>query len=163
MLEREYPIVLEGFGLVRDSAGAGKYRGSVAVYRQWRFLQDGHIMVRTIRPGRATDGLNGGGSGSLASTILNPGPAELVLPAQSHLHLDVKAGDRLLHTTPGAGGHGDPLERPIEKVLEDVREEKVSIAQARDVYGVVMQEVGLVADQRATRASRESKRIAKQK
>ncbi len=38
----------------------------------------------------------------------------------------------------GAGGHGDPFEREPEAVLEDVLEQKVTIAHAREAYGVVI-------------------------
>jgi N-methylhydantoinase B len=38
--------------------------------------------------------------------------------------------------TAGAGGFGDPHERPAELVLADVLEGKVSLGAARDEYGV---------------------------
>jgi N-methylhydantoinase B len=38
----------------------------------------------------------------------------------------------------GGGGFGDPLERDPERVRYDVREEFVSLAKAREVYGVVI-------------------------
>ena len=72
-LEREYPLVVDGFGYVPDTAGAGKHRGSLSIYKQWRFLQPGHIMVRTNRLLRASDGMAGGQPGSLSTNILNPG------------------------------------------------------------------------------------------
>jgi hypothetical protein len=40
--------------------------------------------------------------------------------------------------TGGGGGYGDPLERDPEAVRFDVEEELVSVAQARDVYGVAL-------------------------
>jgi N-methylhydantoinase B len=38
----------------------------------------------------------------------------------------------------GGGGWGDPHERPVEWVVEDVLNGLVSIERARDVYGVEM-------------------------
>ena len=38
----------------------------------------------------------------------------------------------------GAGGYGDPKKRPVEKVLRDVVEEKVSIDAAKQCYAVVI-------------------------
>src|SRR5205807_1197876 len=58
-LEAEDPVVFEGFGFVPDSAGAGRRRGSSAIYREWRFRAPGHAMVRSVRLGPAP-GLVGG-------------------------------------------------------------------------------------------------------
>jgi len=40
--------MIEGFGFVPDSGGAGKFRGALSVYRKWRFLADGRA-CRTCR------------------------------------------------------------------------------------------------------------------
>ena len=138
LLEREYPLVVDGFGYVPDSGGAGKHRGSLSVYRQWRFLQPGKIMVRTNRLTRVSDGLAGGQPGALSQNILNPGTENVELPRQTHMHLEVKPGDRIFHAISGSGGHGDPWEREPEKVLADVKDEKVTIAGAWEQYGVVI-------------------------
>lgn len=142
MLERETPLVVEGSGYIPDSAGAGKHRGSLAVYRHWRFRQRGIVMLRR---GRLTpsEGLNGGGSGALLDSVLIQNGEEQVLPRQTHLHLQVGPGDSIRHVVAGAGGHGDAWERDPEEVLKDVRDEKVSVAAARDRYGVVIDSKGL--------------------
>ncbi len=51
----------------------------------------------------------------------------------------------------GGGGWGDPLRRPIEKVLQDVRGQLTSVALARAAYGVVIYPVTLKVDEPATR------------
>jgi len=43
------------------------------------------------------------------------------------------------YQTNAGGGWGDPLEREPERVLRDVRNEYVSVAAAREVYGVVVE------------------------
>jgi N-methylhydantoinase B len=58
------------------------------------------------------------------------------LPGKSTLR--VNRGDRIHTQWCGGGGYGDPLEREPERVLEDVIEGKISVARARDVYGVVI-------------------------
>ena len=50
----------------------------------------------------------------------------------------VEAGDQLVFRTAGAGGWGDPLERPADKVLLDVKRELVSAESAERDYGVVI-------------------------
>ena len=39
---------------------------------------------------------------------------------------------------PGGGGYGDPRERPIETVARDVLDGYVSVAAAREHYGVAV-------------------------
>ena len=51
---------------------------------------------------------------------------------------------------------GDPLNRPIEKVLEDVSGGLVSCAAAKSVYGVVIEVDGRTVDLEATSQLRES-------
>ena len=157
LLEREYPIVVDGFGYVADTAGAGKYRGSLSIYKQWRFLQPAKAMVRTNRLLRASDGMAGGQPGSLSTNILNPGDENEELPRKAHMHLDVKSGDRIYHVVCASGGHGDPLEREPEKVLADVVDEKLTIGHAREQYAVVIDPQDLTVNWEQTDALRQER------
>src|SRR5262249_16677370 len=49
-LETEFPVRVESYGLARDSAGAGKFRGGLGVRREWRVLGDeASVNLRTDR------------------------------------------------------------------------------------------------------------------
>ena len=50
----------------------------------------------------------------------------------------LERGDGFTHVSAGGGGFGDPFERDPAAVLEDVLDEKVSFAAARERYGVVI-------------------------
>ena len=50
----------------------------------------------------------------------------------------------------GGGGFGDPKERAIEKVVQDVRDGLVSIESARRDYGVVLHPTTFEVDVRKT-------------
>jgi N-methylhydantoinase B len=50
----------------------------------------------------------------------------------------LQAGDRVRMSTGGGGGYGDPRERPIERVKQDIIRGFVSLQSARDDYGVVV-------------------------
>jgi N-methylhydantoinase B len=154
ILEREFPIVVDGFGYVADTEGAGKFRGSLGIYKQWRFLQPGKVMIRTNRLSRPSAGLAGGEPGKLSANILIDGDAEKPLPAQSHIHLEVSAGDRLYHRVSGSGGFGDPAQRDPEAVLGDVREGKVSLEEAARRYKVAIDPASKTLDRRGTEALR---------
>ena len=49
----------------------------------------------------------------------------------------IKPGETITNINPGGGGYGNPFERPIVKVVEDVRNGLVSIKGAKADYGVV--------------------------
>src|SRR5262249_1425199 len=83
VLEREYPVVVEGFGYVPDSEGAGRYRGALSVYRQWRFRKPAEILIRTIQV-RGSEGLAGGFAGGDFINLLKTDGNQTLLPPHSH-------------------------------------------------------------------------------
>lgn len=50
----------------------------------------------------------------------------------------IKPGQTITNLNPGGGGYGNPFERPVEKVVWDVRNGLVSIEGARADYGVAI-------------------------
>ena len=68
------------------------------------------------------------------------------LPRKAHMHMEVKPGDRIYHVVSASGGHGDPWEREPEKVLADVKDEKLTDRAAREQYGVVINVPDLSVD-----------------
>ncbi|WP_179137091.1 hydantoinase B/oxoprolinase family protein [Candidatus Entotheonella palauensis] len=80
-------------------------------------------------------GSQGGGDGACSVSVIarGDGSKEVV---RSKLLTTVHAGERLIVKTAGGGGYGDPKERNREAVVEDVRNGKVSEAQAWEVYGM---------------------------
>jgi N-methylhydantoinase B len=65
-------------------------------------------------------GLRGGRAGMASRFVKNPGtPAAVELGSTDIVPCD--PGDIILIQGPAAGGYGDPLERPVELVLDDVR------------------------------------------
>ena len=149
LLEREYPVIIEGFGFVPDTEGAGRHRGSVSVYREWRFRQPAEVLLRTVGL-RGAAGLAGGGQGGDAVNIHLSGEQKTILTPQAHVHLQVQPGDRVYHKVHGSGGYGDPYERDAELVVRDVAEGKVSLDRACEVYGVVIDPETLTLDREGT-------------
>jgi len=156
VVERSFPLVIEGFGLVPDSEGAGSHRGSMAVFRRYRFLQPGRIMIRTNRIGSSM-GFAGGEFGDPPLTRLRRGASDVAVPAHSFAHFDVLAGDRLEHRVAGVGGYGDAWSRDVALVRADVVEGRVTVPKARSRYGVVMDEATLEIDEPATVTLRSSR------
>jgi N-methylhydantoinase B len=137
VIESEYPLLIERYGYVPDSGGAGKFRGGLAVVRQYRFLEaTGTLQLRTDRRRHLPYGLAGGRPGTPSDNTLNPEGDPRRLP--SKCTLEIRQGDVFRHLLAGAGGWGDPLERDPDRVLKDVLEEKLSPEYARREYGVVV-------------------------
>ena len=157
--ESEFPIVVERYGLVPDSGGAGQHRGGLAIERVWRCLTTStSLIVRSDRADRPPYGLAGGGTGAPSSNVLlRPDGTEEELPAM--FSITIEPGDVYAHRTAGGGGWGDPYERDPEVVAVDVANEKVSVDAAREQYGVVILPDG-TADAAATAALRDERRRA---
>ena len=51
--ESNWPILVERYGLVPDSGGAGRFRGGLAVTRVWRATVPGHVAPGSLRPAGA--------------------------------------------------------------------------------------------------------------
>jgi N-methylhydantoinase B len=162
--EANQPVVIERFELIRDSAGAGTYRGGCGIRRDMRFLADeGKLTNLSERQRFAPYGLYGGESGALARTVVNPGPdEELVHGKQSR---EFRYGDVISFQQSGAGGYGDPFSREPSRVLDDVLDDYVSIEAARERYGVVINGTGagLEVDAAATAALRAERRNGRER
>ena len=155
--ESNYPLRIERYGLVRDSGGPGRFRGGLAVEREWRLL-DGraHLAIRSDRRDHLPYGLSGGrpGTGSINVLSRESGEEETLITMVS---TSIDAGERLYHRQAGGGGWGDPLERDSELVAQDVRNDKVSLASARDDYGVVLDPDTFAVDHEATARARRTR------
>jgi N-methylhydantoinase B len=67
----------------------------------------------------------------------------------------IQPGETITNMNPGGGGYGNPHERPIDKVLSDVKNGLVSLEGAREDYGVVIADrETLAVDHDATRSLR---------
>ena len=58
---------------------------------------------------------------------------------------------------PSAGGYGDPWQREPRSVLEDVLDEKMTVAYAEKTYGVVIDPQTLRLDEGRTAALRQAR------
>jgi N-methylhydantoinase B len=71
-------------------------------------------------------------------------------PTTKDLVHGVPAGTIYYQEAGGGGGCGDPKKRKTEKVLEDVRNGKVSLESAKTEYGVVIDSDTWTVDEAAT-------------
>lgn len=160
--EMNAPVFVERMELIPDTAGAGKFRGGMAVRKDVRLLADvGLVTNLGDRYVNAPYGLEGGLPGSRAATILNPDqPGERSLHSKGTYPL--RKGDVLSLRTAGAGGFGDPAARAPEAVLRDVRQGLVSARAAQGIYKVVLSEDGRDIDIDGTSQARAATSLVSQ-
>ena len=144
--ESEYPIRIETYGLVCDSGGAGRFRGGMAVVREWRHLgnSEASLVIRSDRRQHRPYGLHGGHPGAPSNNILRTANLQTVVPTL--ISTVIQPGEVIFHQMAGGGGWGDPMTRDPNSVAEDVRDERVSVEAARVLYGVQLGKDGLTVD-----------------
>jgi N-methylhydantoinase B len=159
--EAKFPLVVESYRLVPDSAGAGRHRGGLGVERVVRARTAITMNTQIERAHCKPWGLQGGIAGSGNEVALRlAGAWKTDFPNAKVLVAALKAGDAFRIRSGGGGGYGSPLERPAELVQEDVRQGYVSIAAAAELYGVVIDEATLAIDLVATEKLRATRRIS---
>jgi N-methylhydantoinase B len=135
--ELENPVIIERYEFIRDSGGAGKYRGGLSLRRDIRFLTDVTWARYSDRQKFSPQGLFGGKEGTRGELILNPGTSNEQKQKSKGVS-QLKAGDVLSIRLPGSGGYGPPWGRDPQLVRWDVLNDKVSIKSAREDYLVVL-------------------------
>ena len=160
LIEAENPILVEQYAFIPDSGGAGKYRGALGIVRQYRVLaEEATVQLRSDRHLHACYGLFGGKPGALARSTINPdGPNRE--DVASKFVRTMRRGEVFRGEMAASGGYGDPYERDPAAVLEDVMQEKMSVAHARDEYGVHIDPATGTIDAKATDAQRARKLAA---
>jgi len=158
MLEHSYPIIIHRYSMMTDSGGAGKFRGGSGACWEVEPLDKPMTLV-TFGEGRRIPAMGAGGA---RSTMIEPkvGRLEITRNGRTEVVTDnvietIRPGERAANKNPGGGGFGDPFERDVLKVVDDVRNGLVSIEGARLDYGVVISDPEtLTVDEAATALAR---------
>jgi N-methylhydantoinase B len=155
MLENSLPITITHKKLVPDSGGAGRFRGGLGQEIGIRSESDRPIkmLVQNIKVHTPAIGYAGGKEGGRGGNRANgrelPGKTNVVL----------ERGERIEIRLSGGGGMFDPMTRPVETVLADVRAGLVTIEGARSDYGVVVKPAGSF-DEAGTAKLRAKRKVA---
>jgi N-methylhydantoinase B len=137
--EMNFPIKTIRHEYIPDTGGAGKFRGGNGV--------DYTIEFRGVNPDVSVFGdgavipafgLNGGSEGSLNEGYLNRGRENEKQLSSNEGWNRAKSGDTITVLSAGGGGWGSPLDRDPAAVLDDIRNDMLSSAKAREWYGVVV-------------------------
>jgi N-methylhydantoinase B len=142
LIETVYPLVLHEYGIRPDSGGAGRWRGGCG--NQLTIEPLVPLVVATTGQGmnEPARGVAGASSAlperkvSVALVERADGGKEKMTP---NSRFELEPGDRFVSANPGGGGCGDPMLRPAEDVLADVRNDFVSTESAEAEFGVVIE------------------------
>lgn len=156
IVESLYPIIWEKWQWATDSAGAGKWRGGCGVDNLWVCDSDPQPMHLAYAadpfdyvpaPAIAGGKLPVQNSKSL---ILADGTYESPEDVRKKMIYVLRSGDKAIDVVQGGAGVGNPLERDVEAVRQDVRDELVSFESAKNDYGVIIDRATLQVDLSAT-------------
>jgi N-methylhydantoinase B len=135
-IEHEMPLLIRRFGLVKDSFGAGKWRGGAAL--EIEMENRAHEVAFSLRGcDRFTFqpwGVAGGDAGHCGSGTRDGAPVRLTDMQK------IARGEALYLRSPAGGGFGPAFEREPSAVLADVVDGLLSVETARNDYGVVIRD-----------------------
>jgi len=146
VFEHRYPLLTLGYGLTRDSGGAGTHRGGLGTERTFRIMAP-EITFSALfdRCKLAPPGLLGGLPGGRSALLVKlAGTNEFqsfdrafgVRSPSKFTNVVLHKGDELHYRTPGGGGFGNPSQRDLALVREDIAEGYISQAAAQRDYGL---------------------------
>lgn len=136
VLETEFPVRVRRFELICDSGGAGRYRGGLAVRREYDILAtEAQLTLRGGKHSHPAFGVDGGLPGRVGSCIINPDMEnEESLPSRFG-GVPLHFGDIVRLEKAGGGGLGSPNERNWDSLVSDVLDGYVSFESAINDYG----------------------------
>ncbi len=137
--EAEVPIRFLRYGLQPDTGAPGRHRGGLSAIMEFRISAPETVVTarnrnRSVMP---SWGVAGGEAGGISQFLRNPGRADEVSLGNTDV-VHCGPGDVIRVIGPGAGGYGNPFERPVEAVLADVAKGAVSPQRAEIDYGVAI-------------------------
>ena len=136
--ETRYPFLVDQFTFNETPAGHGQYRGGLGLIRDYRLLTGEALLTTTFgRHKYAPWGTNGGEDGSPNGVkVFTPQQADPVLWQGKIARHVLRRGDVTRLVTGVGGGYGSPHKRPVNSVVDDVKNGYVSLETAANIYGV---------------------------
>ena len=138
--ERDAPLLTSQHSIVTDSAGPGEFRGGCGLRKGGRVIEcEGAVLsCCTDRARSITWGINGGLPGIPHGVSLTQ-DGEQTEMGTVFSNYSISEGDAFVRPSSGGGGFGDPTERDPEEVIEDVKDDYVSVERAERDYGVMIE------------------------
>ena len=138
-IELLYPMHVEMLEIEPDSMGFGRHNGGPGIRMVIRPVLDPLECITfgdgfTNPPHGVAGGTHAIGGGHYVEN-LETGKRQFISAGG---HVRIELGERYVSVSTGGGGHGNPMERDLERVRCDVRDGFASREKARAVFGVVV-------------------------
>ena len=140
--EAKYPVIIERYALREDSGGAGKHRGGLGCEQVVRARSEIMFNAQIDRVECRPWGLFGGLSALGNEVELERNGERERFASGKVLSQKLVADHVYTLRSGGGGGFGNPLDRKLEFVEDDVRQGYVTRKAARDKYGAVIDDKG---------------------
>jgi N-methylhydantoinase B len=137
--ETRYGVLVDQYGYDITEGGEGRFRGGRGLVRDYRITADEAWFTGTFGRFKFLPwGMNGGRDGSRNYTkiIFKDNRKPLVFGKTAQFHL--RKGDVARLVTATGGGYGYPLERPVEMVIQDLKNGYITPKIAEKWYGVTV-------------------------
>jgi N-methylhydantoinase B len=157
--ELTFPHRILKYEYGKDSAGAGKWRGGYGTAVWLQFNDDETALAfqtGSCHGETAPFGLAGGRQAPPGRVRVRSPSGEIIDVEEASLY-QPRRGDVAEFYSAGGGGYGDPYERSIDAVVDDVIAGTLSPENALEQYGVVIDPRTLTVDRRATERLRQSR------
>ncbi|MEF9945786.1 MAG: hydantoinase B/oxoprolinase family protein [Lachnospiraceae bacterium] len=139
MAENRYGIRIEEYSLHTDGKGAGEFRGGSGAVRSYRAMTDGQQFTASFGRNKFPAwGAAGGQDGSYNYFEFHHTDGTVEGPMGIVARKVMNRGDVAYMVTCSGGGYGEPLKREPKKVAWDVKNEYITVAQAKEDYGVLI-------------------------
>jgi N-methylhydantoinase B len=151
VIEVRQPIRVEQYSLnVEDGCGHGMFRGGFGLVKDYRILNSEASFTASF--GRSVYpcwGMEGGQKGTPNYFIIMKQGQEPRKTRKVAAEV-MKKGDLVRLRTGAGGGYGNPLQRDVQRVAWDVKNEYISKQDAERIYGVAFKKGSTEPDVDAT-------------
>jgi N-methylhydantoinase B len=128
------------YSLSEDGGGAGRWRGGTGLTRVMRLEKDSTVTITAERGTVPPYGLFGGLPAPTAEFVAElPDGTRAELPSKTK-PMHFPAGTVITFRCAGGGGYGDPAERDLALVQDDLDDGYVTPERAQELYGVTLRQ-----------------------
>jgi N-methylhydantoinase B len=122
VIEMRYPVRLRRYALRTDSPGPGKYRGGFGIVKEYECLDDVKLTAGYDRQVCPPQGIAGGEAAQPNQIRISRADGSTIFLPSKQTDYPVKAGETFAFLTAGGGGYGQPVERDLSLIQEDLDE-----------------------------------------
>ncbi|PPR41963.1 MAG: Acetophenone carboxylase delta subunit [Alphaproteobacteria bacterium MarineAlpha5_Bin12] len=131
--ESRNPWLIKKIELAKDSCGPGEFRGGLGLNLEFEMLEDTFITTVVERTKNPPWGIKQGLEGRANNVEVNKKNGEKFnMPKKSGHKLS--QGDKISFLTGGGGGYGNPKNRKIESIKNDLKQGYISKEHIRNYY-----------------------------